>query len=101
MKMLTDAIADKASDHFGNAFPSVFAASEKENIPAAFNLKAAGISHFCGFRFFFPVFLFFFAFCRRENRGKSKRFKTENSEKPKVTHSPSPASRELPLGGSL
>ena len=57
-------IAEKASDHFGNEFRNVFAASEKENIPAAFALKAAGISYFHGFLFFFSCFFCsFLAFC--------------------------------------
>ena len=40
---------------------NAFATSEKENIPAAFALKAAGISHFHGF--LFSLFLFFLFFC--------------------------------------
>ncbi len=46
-------------------------------------------------------FVRFSALCRRENRGKSKSFKPENSRKTQVAHSPSVASRQLPLRGSL
>ena len=41
------------------------------------------------------------ALCRRENRNKNQGFKTENSRKTQVSHSPSVAPRQLPLGGSL
>ena len=62
-------IAEKASDHFGNEFRNVFAASEKENIPAAFALKAAGISYIRSSTVFDLLLLFcpalFLLFARR------------------------------------